>query len=165
MGDPPTRISEDTVFQMHISETQGFYGLMLALASTFLGGTLVFVEWLLPEPTTLTFVLLVLGWVFLVVSLIFLGIVRLLNVRASHFVLMKEHERVKKICRRNRKIGNISCLLLAIGIVLISVCGIVALAQRSFGQKEKSDAGRYEKIRGASREIRPILGRRGARGR
>ena len=74
---------EELIFSTIAQEAAGFYGLLLTLATSFLGATLVFVDRIAPNPQRWTLILLGLGWLSLIASVSLIAWVRWRNIESG----------------------------------------------------------------------------------
>jgi len=82
MNDDITR-RQELVFATIAQEAAGFYGLILTLATSFLGGTLVFIDRIAPSPARWTLALLGFGWLSLIASVSLIAWVRWRNIESG----------------------------------------------------------------------------------
>ena len=80
-------ITRREVFSTIVAESSAVYKLIVTVASSFLGGTLLFLERIAPHPLGWSLVILGLGWLALIVSIIIVVYVRMYNIRSGQFVL------------------------------------------------------------------------------
>ncbi|MBI5710345.1 MAG: hypothetical protein HZC42_08590 [Candidatus Eisenbacteria bacterium] len=80
-------VSRETIFRVLATDADGYYKLVLTVASSFLGGSLVFLEKFLPHPTALSLAFLSVGWASLVTSIGLIANVRLRNLQSGAFAL------------------------------------------------------------------------------
>ena len=150
MSEQRPRIKADTAFEMHISEAQGFYNLLFAAASSFLGATLLFLQEFAPPKSTWSLVLLYLGWVSLAGCIVTLVGVRWMNLKASRLRLKGKvaESKLKLTCNRNRVLTKSSAVLLVLGILFLTCYGIInvgTVTSRKEGRAMSNDSDQNDK--------------------
>lgn len=90
-------ITRETIFKVLAKDADGYYKLVLTLASAFLGGSLLFLEKIVPDPTWLSLVFMVLGWGSLVGSVAVVTSIRERNLRSGYLALEGKVEEARKL--------------------------------------------------------------------
>ncbi len=123
----------DTIFNLTISEAGGFYKLVITVSSSFLGGSFLFFDkFTLEHPTKLSICFLFVGWVFLLLSMVLIILVRKKNVDSGRFALKGDKVRVKNINKCNIKLTNASVCLLVLGIAFLFLFGMINICNKYF---------------------------------
>ena len=125
--DDTERIPREVVFTTAAAEAAGFYKYIITVASSFLGGTLLFLERVAPHPTTLSLGLLGLGWLLLIVSIGTVAWIRRLNLESAQRALAGRYDDARRFDRQGRRFAIAATLCLAGGMLLVSACGLVSL--------------------------------------
>jgi hypothetical protein len=124
--DPPKdRVSKDCVFSAIVKEAGEFYRQMIAVASAFLGGSLLFVEKIASSPRWWSIPLLAVSWLFLIASIVLILLVRRGNLESGGLAINDEHDEAKRVEKRVRFLGDAAILALAAGIVALVAFGLV----------------------------------------
>ena len=133
MANEQSDITRGTIFGILATDADGYYRLVLTVASSFLGGSLFFLEKFLPHPTLLTLSLLSVGWGSLVTSIALVTRVRLKNLQSGAFALEgKEAEaRVLDAVKARETTGAARFLIW--GMVFVVAAGVVSLWTRVLG--------------------------------
>jgi len=115
------------------TDADGYYKLVLAVASSFLGASLVFLEKLLPDPTALSLAFLSAGWALLVTSIGLIANVRMRNLQSGALALegkVTEAQALDLVKARHTKwaarclIGGMALIVAACAIGLwTNLCG------------------------------------------
>jgi hypothetical protein len=126
MGDTE-QIPREVVFSTAATEAAGFYKFIITVASSFLGGTLLFLERVVPHPTSLGVALLGLGWLFLIASIAAVAWIRRLNLESAQRALAGKYNDARKFDRQGRRFSVAATLCLAGGMLLVAACGLVSL--------------------------------------
>lgn len=119
-------VSKNVLFQSIATEAGGFYGLVITVASSFFGGTLLFMDKLATDPVRCP-VLLLLGWIALVASIALIGWVRLANLISGRLALEDEHDDARRLDRRKERAAFWGLGMLTAGMILILLFGFVNL--------------------------------------
>ena len=119
------------VVENSASEAAAFYKLIVATASLFIGGTLVFRERIAPTPSTLPIVLLAVGTFSLSAAIVLVAMVRRSNVELARLALGGDYQRYDPIERRSRLWSSLSVVALALGMFIVALAGVSALWQES----------------------------------
>jgi divalent metal cation (Fe/Co/Zn/Cd) transporter len=121
-------VSADTVFQVVVEEARALYKLIVTVASTFLGATLLFMEKIAPKPEPMSLIVLGLGWASLIGSILAVLRVHLLNLRSGTNVVQRRNDLAAPIDKKNEKLTGAASIMLAIGLLAIAVFGLWNLA-------------------------------------
>lgn len=133
--DNGDEVSKDELFSGMVKEAGGFYQLVIAITSAFLGGTLIFLKDVeITNSYTLWF--LGLGWVSLVVTIAVMAKVRLMNLKSFKFSLLKEWGKSAEIDRENEKRTLFLLNLLAFGLLMLTIFGFLTILSRTNNKKE-----------------------------
>lgn len=126
-------IPRETIFKVLATDADGYYKLVLTLASAFLGGSLLFLEKIVPDPTWLSLAFMILGWVSLVGSVAVVTSIRERNLRSGYMTLEGKVEDARRLdAAKDRHtrwasvllIAGMAFVMLASGVGLwIKVCG------------------------------------------
>jgi hypothetical protein len=110
-----------------VQEAAGFYGLLLTIASAFLGGTLIFLDRIAPSPKPWTVYVLAGGWGALVAAVVLVALVRWRNVETMRAFLEGRHGelRLKERLTRGLTVAAIVCL--GCGMLAVSAFGVLNL--------------------------------------
>ncbi|MDH4158350.1 MAG: hypothetical protein OEW00_13855, partial [candidate division Zixibacteria bacterium] len=125
--DRPERVSIDRVWQTIANEASGFYKLVVTVASSFLGGTLIFLQTISGSPSRTSLVLLFTGWALLIGSIVLVINVRRLNLDSGHNWLKEDYDRCKAIDRKSRLCSQFAAIALAFGLAFVMAFGGVNL--------------------------------------
>lgn len=123
------KVSKDALFQAIVTEAGGLYKVVAVTASSFLGGSLLFIEKIAPNPVACTLWLLGLGWVLLIVSISLVAWVRLLNLDSGRLALEEKYKEASRIDKNKEKYTITAIILLAVGMALIMAFGLINIHQ------------------------------------
>lgn len=129
MSDQP--VSKDTVFNVLATEAGGYYKSILTVASSFLGGSLIFIEKIAPTPSKCSLYLLGVGWLLLICSIATIIFVRRLNLDSGWKALEGNFNEAKEIDVKTRNYSTAATVLLFLGLILIMMFGFVNLLQKT----------------------------------
>ncbi len=118
-------ISRDAIFQSQTREAADFYKLIVTVSSSFLGGSLVFLDKIAPEPVKYSVYILAVGWFLLIASIVLIGFIRSKNLESAHHVLENEISEARVIDSKKRTATKITLLLLSCGILFIMIFGLI----------------------------------------
>jgi hypothetical protein len=124
-------VTPDVLFQAVVDEARAAYKLIVTMASAFLGGTLLFLEKIAPNPARCSIVVLGLGWSLLICSILCVLRVHYLNLKSGTHVLNGRYELAQPIDEKNDRLTMVASLLLVGGLLAIAVFGIWNLALRT----------------------------------
>ncbi|HUV29161.1 MAG TPA: hypothetical protein VMW34_17495 [Anaerolineales bacterium] len=155
----------DRILNMISQEASGFYSIVISVATLFLGGTVFFIGQIAPNPNPYSIILLVLGWVSLIISIIFIALVRRWNFLSGYHYLMDDFSKSKQLDELTRKCSTVSIIALTVGISCISTFGLWNYVQESFFEEDimgndgkKHDRRRLEEHSIPFGNIRPSNG-------
>ncbi len=131
----------DSTFIIIVEECRGFYKHVLAIATAFLGGTLLFLEKISPNPSGLSLVLLGIGWTLLIVSILAVIWVRRLNIECGRLTLRNEIVEAEAIHCRSRKFTTAAGFLLGFGMGFVMAFGLVNFWNKP-DLKQENDGGK-----------------------
>jgi hypothetical protein len=132
MADPEPDhevIPRKDIFTAIVAEAGGYYKLVITVASSFLGGSLLFLEKNSPKPSALALVVLLVGWVFLLGSIVSIAHVRRLNLESGWHTLEKRFRESGKIDRETRAWSQFAVWLLGLGLLLVLLFGFINLLE------------------------------------
>ncbi len=135
------QVSKDTILTVLATEAGGFYNLVITIASSFLGGSLLFIEKIALIPSNSSLYLLGLGWLALIGSIVAISFVRRLNLDSGWKALEEKFDEAKVIDAKTRKLSTGAIVLFSIGLFLIMLFGIINLVQKkeeTMTEKNKS---------------------------
>lgn len=127
-----------------IAEASGYYKLIVATATLFLGGTLVFWEKVAPLPSKVSLILLGLGWLFLIISVMLIAFVRRDNVEAGRLCLSDKFDKYERVAKRSRNLTTWSGMSLALGMFFVASAGMATLWEKTMKMEIKTVAGTAE---------------------
>lgn len=150
MTESNEKVSKDALFASIVTEAQGLHRQLVTIAVSFLGGTLFFLEKIAAEPTVLSMLFLILGWVALIASVALSSFVRLKNLDAGRCALEEKYDEAARIDRRKECLSIVTIWCFVAGISFITIFGIVNLSRNhncegsqsmSEEKSNKEDAG------------------------
>ena len=118
-------VSKEQVFLSVASEAAGYYKLIVTVASSFLGGSLLFLERIAPRPSQFSLVVLAAGWASLIASIGLVAWIRAKNLESGALVLAGDYDRAKTIDSTKMFLSNWATVLLCLGMLLIMLCGLL----------------------------------------
>lgn len=121
-NSPPSR---EALLASVTAEADGFYSQMATIASGFLGGTLLLMEKIAPNPGRCTLVILAAGWISLIVVLIMVVTIRYLNLMSAGCCARQEFDKAAIIDLIKDVMGALSILIMGIGMSSIFLFGFV----------------------------------------
>jgi hypothetical protein len=131
-------VSDDALFDAIVTEATGFYNMLLAVASGFLGGSLVFIEKIAPSPPRWSLAILGIGWASLLFSLMVIIWVRRQNLESGKKALEKDYSSAKNIDQKKDKLTTWATILLALGVSSLLLFGMINLYHKTVHKKEKT---------------------------
>jgi hypothetical protein len=134
-------VSLDVIWQSMASEAAGFYKTIIVTASSFLGGSLLFMKDIAPNPLPITLGFLSLGWMALILSIILVAKIRWHNVESGRLVLEDQVAEAQKMDQKNRGRTNFSIYCLAFGMFFVMLFGIVNV---SWEKKKESNMAKSQ---------------------
>lgn len=137
MDDDTRKLMAESV----IAEATGYYKLVMATATLFLGGTLVFWEKVTPTLSVPSLVLLGAGWLFLVVSVMLVVFVRRDNIEMGRLALAAKYDDCEPIAVRSRRLTTASGVCLALGMFFVAAAGMAALGEKAMTTDNKAVKG------------------------
>jgi len=140
MDDETRKLIAETA----ISEAVGFYKLIVATATLFLGGTLVFWEKLSPPSSAVSLFPLAAGWLCLILSVAFVVAVRRDNVELGRLCLTGTDAKYDRIAARSRSLTTLSGMFLAVGMLFVASAGMVTLWEKTMASENKRVEGPNE---------------------
>lgn len=118
---------EQSVFSALVQEAAGFYGLLLTIASAFLGGTLIFIDRIAHNPEAWTVFVLAGGWGALVATVVLVALVRWRNVETMRAFLEGRHSELPQKEKLTRRLTVSAIVCLGCGMLAVSVFGVLNL--------------------------------------
>jgi len=125
-------LSKKDLAQLLVSEAQGFYALLMTVASSFLGGSLLFLEKLGTTRNLIALTALAIGWVSLVLSVCFLTWGRLKNLESGKLALKGSFKEADSIDTLGEAYMIWAVFTLGIGLFGVSAFGFTCIVERSF---------------------------------
>ena len=138
MTESNEKVSKDALFGSIVTEAQGLDRQLVTISVTFLGGTLFFLERIAAEPTDISMVFLILGWVALIASVAFSSFVRLKNLDAGRYALEEKYDEAARIDRRKECLSIVTIWCFVAGISFITIFGIVNLSYNHNCERSQS---------------------------
>ena len=133
MAEDKDVVSHETILKVLAADADGYYRLVLTLASAFLGGSLLFLEKIVPKPTCLSLVFMSLGWVALVASVAVVTNIREKNLRSGYIALEGKRDQARVLdAAKDRQITWASTLLIA-GMAFVTLAVAVGVWTRTSG--------------------------------
>lgn len=125
MPDDPNAAQQFAILQSLTTEAGGFYGLIVTVASSFLGGSLLFLEKFALNRSLWTLALLILAWLALVAAIGCIARLRYHNLKSAKLALENRFPEASKIDRHTDKLGWWSQYLLIGGMLGLVLVGSV----------------------------------------
>jgi hypothetical protein len=151
-------VSKDAVFSSIVSEAACFYKMIVAVASSFLGGSLIFMEKIAPDPSTFSLVVLGIGWLALMASIALVATVRRLNLESGWRAMGGNYDEARRIDKKTRSRSKWSTRLLILGMSAIMVFGVLNI-RKSDDRTGGPHGGAYQKrLEGEQEEVDSIRG-------
>lgn len=129
MADDLNIVPKSAILQSVSAEANGFYGVIVTVASTFLGGSLLFLEKFVPARTGWTVIVMGIGWFALVGSIGCVARIRFMNLRSGKFALEDKHDEASRIDLHTDGLSNWSQWLLIVGMSALVVMGVLNFRQ------------------------------------
>lgn len=123
-------VSSDKKFEVLAGEADGFYRMVVAVSTAFLGGSILFVEKIAPRPVPRTLFLLGLGWIAFVLSIYCVAEVRRKNLESIRLALEGEYDQARAIDVRTRLASNLAQWGMIAGMLFIGAYGLANLVLR-----------------------------------
>lgn len=127
MTNSQNDIPRETIFKVLATDADGYYKLVLTLASAFLGGSLLYLEKIVPDPTWISLVFMILGWVSLVGSVAVVTSIRERNLRSGYLVLEGKVDEARKLDVAKDRQTRWASLLLIGGMASVMLAGAVGM--------------------------------------
>jgi hypothetical protein len=138
MAEDPNIVPKSAILQSVTAEANGFYGVVVTVASTFLGGSLLFLEKFTPAKSGWSIVVISVGWISLVASIGCIARLRFMNLRSGKLALTDQYDAAKKIDSHTDLLSNWSQWLLIAGMFALVIVGILNFNQiGKSGRKEQ----------------------------
>jgi hypothetical protein len=129
MADDPNVVTKSAILQSVTAEANGFYGVIVTVASTFLGGSLFFVEKFALADTGWTVLIMGFGWIALVASIGCVARVRYMNLRSARMALQDRYDEASIIDAHTDTLSNWSQRLLILGMLALVLTGVLNFKQ------------------------------------
>jgi hypothetical protein len=123
MPDDPKAARQLAILQSLTTEAGGFYTLIVTVASSFLGGSLLFLEKFALNRNRGTLLLLILAWVALVAAIGCVARLRYHNLRSARFALEERFSDASQIDQHTDRLSWLSQYLLIGGMLGLVVVG------------------------------------------
>jgi hypothetical protein len=121
---------------------------MIAVASSFLGGSLLFVEKVSTKPIFISLIFLMLGWISLVISLIAVVFIRYQNIKSLHSAVSEtgsETKKMKSSVKLAKKLSIWAIIFLNIGITFIMTFGAINIVAKNLKEEIMVNSDEPEK--------------------
>jgi hypothetical protein len=151
--DEKDSVSKEGVFSSIVSEAAGFYKVIIAVASSFLGGSLVFMEKTAPDPTTFSLVVLGIGWLALIASIALVVTVRRLNLESGWRAMEENYDEARRIDKKTRKRSKWSARLLIFGMSAIMLFGVLNIRQSNDKKGDPNGQAYQERVEGNQEKV------------
>jgi amino acid transporter len=138
MPDDPNVVPKSAVLQSITAEANGFYGVVVTVASTFLGGSLLFLEKFAPARNSWSIVVMALGWFSLVASIGCIARIRFMNLRSGKLALLDRYDAAMKIDQHTDMLSNWSQWLLIGGMLALVIMGVLSFRQITKEERKES---------------------------
>jgi hypothetical protein len=129
MPDDPNVVPKSAVLQSITAEANGFYGVVVTVASTFLGGSLLFLEKFAPARNSWSIVVMAIGWISLVASIGCIARIRFMNLRSGKLALLDQFDKAEMIDRHTDMLSNWAQWLLIGGMSALVFMGVLNFSQ------------------------------------
>lgn len=129
--EPEDQIDKATSFTAIASEASGFYTTIITVSSSFLGGSLVFIEKFAPSSSRSWEALLYAGWIFLILSMFGIIWVRLNNIKSGTLALRDDYHESSKLDNKKELATQASAYFSILGISFIVLFGMVNLTRQN----------------------------------
>ncbi|TET39224.1 MAG: hypothetical protein E3J72_00855 [Planctomycetota bacterium] len=122
-------VSREALFAAIVSEAAGFYKIITITGSSFLGGSLLFMEKIAPNPKmwTLWYFLLP-SWLFIIASIGIVIYVRRKNIESGRLALEGKYDEATEIDRQTAFWSTTSMIALLVGMLLLLLFGLINIA-------------------------------------
>ena len=157
MSNQSGSVSKDELARSVVSEAQGLHKQMLGISSAFLGGSILFLEKIAPNPEYWTLVMLIVGWLSLISSMALSIVVRLNNIESGRRALEGKYDKASELDRKKECWTKWAVGLLIAGILLIAVFGAVNIANRAEIYHKENSMSEEQKKDNSPGEPRPNL--------
>ena len=129
MPDDPNVVPKSAVLQSITAEANGFYGVVVTVASTFLGGSLLFLEKFAPARNAWSIVVMAIGWISLVASIGCIARIRFMNLRSGKLALLDRFDEAERIDHHTDMLSNWAQWLLIGGMSALVFMGVLNFNQ------------------------------------
>jgi predicted membrane channel-forming protein YqfA (hemolysin III family) len=118
-------VSKSTLWETTCSEASGFYYQTLTISTAFLGGSMVFLDKIAPDPIPWTCFFLCLGWICLLKTIHLLLQIRLTNLHAFRLGLEEKWDECAIVVKPNEVKTTIMTKWIMWGLVFITFFGLL----------------------------------------
>lgn len=139
MNDTEDRVRREALLASVTTEAQGFYNLVMTAATSFLGGTLLFME-KVAAPSNWSVFAIGAGWLSLVGAIACVAIVRRINLLSGGHALASQHDESKKLDKKGNFLTTSGTVLLIVGMLFITLGAIVNLSALKEKKEEEGMA-------------------------
>lgn len=140
MPDDPKATRQLAILQSLTTEAGGFYALIVTVASSFLGGSLLFLEKFALNRSRWTLALLILAWLALVAAIGCIARLRYHNLKSARLALEERFSDASEIDKHTDRLSWLSQYLLIGGMLSLVVVGSVTF----YTQQERKNAAMSE---------------------
>ena len=120
----PDQCSKDAILGSYTTEAQGFYNLTTGIATSFLGGSLFFME-KIASPAGASLWCLRVGWITLVASIVCIAIARRINLLSAGEALGRNTSGATGHYKFGNRFTTASLWFFAIGLLAITSAGMI----------------------------------------
>ena len=120
-------VSKEALWDSTVREGSGLYNQVVVVASSFLGGSLLFIEQIASNIEKCTLCLLFIGWFCLISSICLLLWIRRINLVSHRYGLEENWEKALEIAPMNELRTTCMTWLLVAGIFFITLFGAINL--------------------------------------
>jgi len=130
MSNENDPISRSTIFKAIVTNALAFDRIRLTVASSFLGGSLLFMEKIAPRPSALSLCLLGIGWFLLVVCIGCVAWTQRTELKSGRESLEGRFDEARQIDITASAFSTVGTWTLTIGMLLIMVFGLMNVSSR-----------------------------------
>ena len=120
-------VTQETILKVLADIANEYYRLVFAVASAFLGGSLLFLEKFVRKLSVCTLVPLTLGWAALVVAIALIASVCARNIQSANLVIQNKRTAARSIDDAKARDTTLAVWFLVGGMALLVIAGIVSL--------------------------------------
>ena len=126
-NNEPKSVSRELMFSSIVSEAAGYYKIITVTASSFLGGSMIFLEKIARNPICFSVWILAFGWIMLIASIGLVGWVRSGNLKSGWQALEGKFSEAKIIDEQTRWGSEAALICLVLGMLALAFFGFVNL--------------------------------------